>query len=63
MASSYRSTRSVQFDVIPGVSLGLFKLGDSLWTVVEVLRSNRNLFNHVEVIWEEKVSGSLVDLY
>jgi hypothetical protein len=42
-------------DVFPNEALGPFKLGDSFWTVTEVLKNYRSTFRVVDISWEEEV--------
>jgi hypothetical protein len=43
-------------DVLPNEALGPFKLGDSFWTVTEVLKNYRSTFRVVDISWDEEVS-------
>jgi hypothetical protein len=47
-------------DVFPNEALGPFKLGDSFWTVTEVLKNYRSTFRVVDISWDEKVSTSFL---
>lgn len=47
-------------DVVPNETLGPFKLGDSFWTVTEVLKNYRSTFRVVDISWEEEVSTSFL---
>lgn len=43
-------------DIVPNEALGPFKLGDSFWTVTEVLKNYRSTFRVVDISWDEEVS-------
>jgi hypothetical protein len=43
-------------DVVPNEALGPFKLGDSFWTVTEVLKNYRSTFRVVDISWDKEVS-------
>lgn len=47
-------------DVVPNEALGPFKLGDSFWTVTEVLKNYRSTFRVVDISWDEEVSTSFL---
>lgn len=46
-------------DVLPNEALGPFKLGDSFWTVTEVLKNYRSTFRVVDISWDEEVNPSV----
>ncbi|KAG7562661.1 hypothetical protein FFLO_01928 [Filobasidium floriforme] len=45
-------------DVVPNEALGPFKLGDSFWTVTEVLKNYRSTFRVVDISWDEENPAS-----
>ena len=44
------------FDVFPNEALGPFKLGETFWTVAEILKTHRDTFRVVDVSWDREVS-------
>ncbi|KAF8304781.1 UPF0183-domain-containing protein [Clavulina sp. PMI_390] len=44
----------LDLELRPGVGLGLFELGASLWTVLDLLRENTTRFPHVDVKFDQQ---------
>lgn len=47
-------------ELAPGKGLGLFRLGDTLWHIIDVLRAKKNDCPKVEISWDPEVSGNAV---
>ncbi|WRT66421.1 uncharacterized protein IL334_003377 [Kwoniella shivajii] len=47
------TVRTPSYDVIPGGAVGIFKLGDNLWHVLELIRTHKTEYPKVEVSWDE----------
>ncbi|WVQ80750.1 hypothetical protein IAT38_002855 [Cryptococcus sp. DSM 104549] len=41
----------VPYDIAPGAGVGIFRLGDTLWHVLDILRTHKNQYQKVEVSW------------
>lgn len=48
-------------ELVPGKGVGLFRLGDTLWSVLDMLRSRKTEVPKIEVSWDPDVSGFLHD--
>lgn len=46
-------------ELAPGAGLGLFRLGDSLWHVIDVLRSRKTEAPRLEISWDPNVRDKL----
>ncbi|WVR07086.1 hypothetical protein IAU60_004125 [Kwoniella sp. DSM 27419] len=41
------------YNVVPGEGVGLFQLGNSLWEVLEIIRTHKTQYPKVELSWDE----------
>jgi len=53
----------LELDIRPGFSLGLFKLGASLWTILDLLRTHKHTFPQVDVQYDPDSSTTPVILH
>ncbi|KIM90897.1 hypothetical protein PILCRDRAFT_811393 [Piloderma croceum F 1598] len=48
---------SIDLDIRPGAGLGMFELGSSLWTVLDMLRSLQHMFPQVDIKYDPDTSS------
>lgn len=61
-SKNHSNGRLVNLDAFPNEALGPFRLGDSLWTITEVLEAQRETFRVVDVSWDREVSSERISL-
>lgn len=54
--SKMLSNQPYDLEVVPSAAVGPFRLGDSLWRVIELLRSARDRYQAIDVSWDHEVS-------
>ncbi|WVQ72462.1 hypothetical protein IAR50_002014 [Cryptococcus sp. DSM 104548] len=43
-----------QYDIVPGDKVGNFQLGDSLWYVLDLLRTHKNEYPKIDLSWDSE---------
>ncbi|ODO09809.1 hypothetical protein I350_02026 [Cryptococcus amylolentus CBS 6273] len=43
-----------QYDIVPGDRVGIFQLGDSLWYVLDLLRTHKNEYPKYDLSWDSE---------